>query len=93
MFEYIRMHKPILSFSTAGGVLTDILTETETGENFEYDDIEGIKKYLMNKYSQWKRHENVICGNKDVISKYSRRNLTYKLTDVFDKVLEQECNI
>lgn len=87
VFEYIRMHKPILSFSTEGGVLTKILDETQTGVNFEYDDTEGIKKYLMNKYNQWKEHEQVSCGVDNAIEKYSRRNLTHKLSDVFDEVL------
>lgn len=87
VFEYIRMRKPILSFSTEGGVLTDILAETETGENFEYGDIENVKKYLVKKYSQWKRGEQMSCGNEEAIKRYSRESITRKLGEIFDKLL------
>lgn len=88
VFEYIRMRKPILSFSTEGGVLTDILTETQTGENFEYDDNEGIKKYIVDKYNQWKRGERVSCGDMNAIKKYSRESLTQRLAEIFDVLIK-----
>ncbi len=88
VFEYIRMRKPILSFSTEGGVLTNILSETQTGENFEYDDRENIKKYLVQKYQSWKNQEEIICGNEEAIQRYSRKNITKRLAEIFDKLLE-----
>lgn len=87
VFEYIRMKKPILSFSTEGGVLTDILAETETGDNFEYGDIENVKKYLVKRYGQWKYGEQMSCGNAEAIKRYSRESITRKLGEIFDRLL------
>ncbi len=90
VFEYIRMKRPILSFSTEGGVLTDILKETQTGENFEYDDSKNVKRYLLQKYDQWKNGEEEKCGKEEAIQKYSRKYLTYKLAEIFDNILEAD---
>ena len=68
--------------------MTNILSETQTGENFEYDDRENIKKYLVQKYQSWKNQEEIICGNEEAIQRYSRKNITKRLAEIFDKLLE-----
>ncbi len=90
IFEYIRMKRKILSFSSKGGVLEDILNKTKTGKNFEYDDFDGISKWLMDNYTVWKNEENrSVFGDDIVIKKYSREYTTSQLAKVFDKVLER----
>jgi len=88
VFEYLRMGVPILSLSTNGGVLGDLLDETQAGKNFEYDDIEGIKLYLLEQYRMWKANdvpERKV--NEEAIQKYSRESTTEKLAEVFDSLL------
>lgn len=88
VFEYLRMGVPILSLSTNGGVLGDLLDETQAGENFEYDDIEGIKKYLLEQYHLWKANPvSERRVNEEAIQKYSRESTTRKLAEIFDSLL------
>lgn len=88
LFEYLRMKKPILSFSTKGGVLDKVLQETHSGKNFDYRDEPGITEYLLETYDAWERGTEAIHPNEEEIRKYDRENLTSKLANVFNEVLD-----
>lgn len=87
IFEYIRMQKPILAFSGNGGVVDEMLIETKTGVNFEYEDIENIEKHILELYRNWKNDKNDFSPDSSKIQKYSRENITKMLSEVFDKLL------
>lgn len=86
VFEYLRMKKPILCFSSEG-VLNELLSETRTGEVFEYDDYSGAEKYLVHLYEKWKLGEVGIDPDENEIEKYSRENETKQLAQIFDNLL------
>lgn len=87
LFEYLRMKKPILSFSTKGGVLDKVFQETHSGKNFDYRDEPGIAEYLLEMYDAWEQGTEAIHPNEEEIKKYDRENLTFKLASVFNEVL------
>lgn len=89
-FEYLRMKKPILGFSAKGGVYDKVFGKTHSGRNFEYEDIPGITEYLLDKYHVWEQGTIFFQPNEREIRKYERKNLTSKLADVFNKVLEKD---
>lgn len=86
VFEYLRMKKPILCFSSEG-VLNELLSETRTGEVFEYDDYSGAEKYLVHLYEKWKLGEVGTDPDEYEIEKYSRENETKQLAQIFDNLL------
>lgn len=88
LFEYLRMKKPILSFSAKGGILDKVFRETHSGRNFDYRDEQGITEYLLKEYSAWEQGIEAIHPNEEEIRKYDRENLTLKLASVFNEVLE-----
>lgn len=88
VFEYLRLKKPILALSPKGSVVEELLSETKSGINVEYDDIEGIEKAILKYYNDWK-HGKEFKVNEDEIKKYERKNLTKKLAEVFDELLEE----
>ncbi|MDE6252016.1 MAG: hypothetical protein K2M78_05155 [Lachnospiraceae bacterium] len=88
IFEYLRLKRPIIGFSTSGGVFDEVFNATKCGQNFEYDDIDKIKQYLGYLYGKWKNNEIVCVGNNKEIEKYERRNLTKKLADIFNDLLK-----
>lgn len=90
LFEYLRMKKPILSFSTKGGILDKVFQETHSGKNFDYRDEHGISEYLLQEYCAWEQGIEAIHPNEKEIRKYDRENLTYKLASVFSEVLESD---
>lgn len=86
-FEYLRMKKPICCFSSKDGVLDKLLTKTQTGETFEYDDFDNLEKYLLQLYQRWEKGDNIIEVNEKEIEKYSRENETKCLAEVFNKII------
>lgn len=87
VFEYLRMKKPILTFSTKGGILDKVFQKTHSGRNFDYKDEHGITEYLLEMYDAWEQGTEAIHPNEEEIRKYDRENLTYKLANIFDEIL------
>lgn len=87
LFEYLRMKKPILTFSTKGGILDKVFQKTHSGKNFDYRDESGITEYLLEMYDAWEKGTEAIYPNETEIRKYDRENLTSKLASVFNDVL------
>lgn len=86
-YEYLRMEVPILAMSTVGGECEEILRATGTGENFSYNDHEGIKNCILKHYSAWKSGKKLYQGKYEEIQKHSRENRTRQLATVFEQVL------
>lgn len=88
VFEYIKCGVPILALSPKESIVEDIIKRTNTGMNFEYDDIEGMKKYILEKYRQWQNKDIILNANLQEIKKYDRIILTQKLAEVFDNLMK-----
>ena len=88
LFEYLYMKRPILALSGAGGVIEKVLEKTQSGKNFEYTDIVGIKRMILENYLSWKKGEEVFSPRDEEIAKYSRRALTSKLAEIFLDVMK-----
>jgi len=85
-FEYLASCRPIFAIGPSDGDLAQILKETEAGFISEYDDLDQIKKIVLSLYDKFLNNDlsNIPKG----IEKYSRRNLTYKLAGVLDRMIE-----
>lgn len=88
-YEYMRMGRPILGLSAKGSVLDELLIESNSGENFEYEDDENIANFILKQYNCWKSGEEVPRADMKVIQKYSREYTTKMLSELFDKVLTE----
>ena len=86
LFEYLRMKKPILSFSAKGGVLDKVFQQTNSGRNFEYKDELGIREYILSIYDAWNNKTKVLRPKEEEIKKYDREYLTCQLSRVFDRI-------
>lgn len=84
IFEYLRLMKPILGFSTPDGIFDQIFLETGCGENYDYEDIDGMKKFVLQLYLEWEnRHLNYNVNHQE-IRKYERKKLTEQLANIFN---------
>jgi glycosyltransferase involved in cell wall biosynthesis len=84
LFEYLATRKPILGIGPVDGDAAQIISETGTGEIFDYtaDLRPALQKAIDN------REKNIkLKSMASAIEAYSRRNLTEKLVNVFDAVL------
>lgn len=90
IFEYLRLQIPILGISSAGGVFDELFRDIQCGKNYEYEDEDGIKDFLLTHYIMWKKRSSKVISKKQEIAKFERRALTKRLAEVFDKVLGEK---
>lgn len=82
LFEYLAAERPILCVGPVNGDAAKIIQECKAGEVFDFDNKEGIKKYIKQCYSNF---SNETVENKNSLhEKYSRRELTKRLSEVIN---------
>lgn len=86
-FEYLASGKHVLAFGPANGDLAKILKETSSGEIFAWDDKTNLKTAILNHYniylaSKQDKNTNPISKKTNLIYKYSRKELTAKLSEI-----------
>ncbi len=86
LFEYLAATRPVLCLGPRDGDAAQVLGETGVGETFEFDDINGLRMYLINKYELY-RTSALLVKSKN-INKYSRRGLTERLATLLNEITE-----
>jgi len=85
IFEYLKSGRPILCIGPADGDAAAILSATNTGVTYDYDDLSGIKNSIRIYFLKYKAGELITKGVN--IEKYSRRNLTGELVKVLNEMV------
>lgn len=86
IFEYLASAKPILCIGPTNGDAADILNASGHNDIFDYDDVDGIKAFIIRQYSSYiQNHDNTSITSTD-IEQYSRKNLTAKLAKLLDDI-------
>ncbi|MEN9322981.1 MAG: hypothetical protein RL699_761 [Bacteroidota bacterium] len=84
LFEYMVSGRPILAMGPAGSDFASIITETQTGTFFTYNQKAAVKAYIHNCYSDY------LVANLKVspqgIEKYARKNLTKQLAQLLSNL-------
>lgn len=87
IFEYLRMGKPIISFSSSYGLHYEMIEERGRGITVTYKDKEKIKNFVLKNYNYWKENGNTEQYEVDeFVKSFSRERLTGELARVFDEV-------
>jgi glycosyltransferase involved in cell wall biosynthesis len=85
IFEYLGAKRFILAVGEKNTVIANLLNETKAGvvENDPYK----ISNIILEKFNEFKTSGDVKCKSDErVINKYSRKELTRRLAEVFDNV-------
>ena len=82
-FEYISVNKPVLGIGPVDGDLAKILTHTEAGSMFDYEDAEGIFGYVGH-YMDLRGQPFMV--NEDALQSYERRELTGSLACILNSL-------
>lgn len=83
IFEYLATGNQIISFGPKDSDVKKILEETNAGRHFSYNDAEGLKTFILQKFSEWK--SGSVSGETQNIAHFSRKNLTKKLSELLEK--------
>ncbi len=86
LFEYLYLEKPVLSISPAGGDLEWILEQTNCGVNADFDESESMKA-AIDRVFHWVQ-QGGFMPRKEIIHQYSRRNLTERLAQHMNQMLQ-----
>lgn len=80
VFEYIVSERPIVAIGPKDSDFAEIITGTNTGNFFTYDEKENLKLALQKHFEAYKRNELKAFGVG--LQQYSRKNLTQKLSEI-----------
>lgn len=88
LFEYMASMRPILGIGQPDGAMGMIIGDTKTGAVIDWENESTISAYVD---MCWERHKLGILtvGNVD-ISRYTRRNLTRRMAELFDRIIKHE---
>ena len=65
--------------------MANVLQETKAGRIFDWDDTEGICRYMDSLWDSFKAGDSLVM-NAD-IEKYSRRMTTKKMVELFENII------
>ncbi len=78
-FEYLASRKPILAIGPTDGDLARIIQETCCGKLFDYNDAEGMSRFIKEKLNNPDTE-----SDPTTIARYSRKELTRKFTQILE---------
>jgi glycosyltransferase involved in cell wall biosynthesis len=79
-FEYLASEKPILAIGPVKGDLAKIMEETNCGKLFDYQDTEGMRRFILESLN----HLESGSSNNESASSYSRKQLTRKIAQLLN---------
>jgi len=84
IFEYMNTGRPVAAFLPEGAA-ADLVRMTKIGSVAYVDDVDAIKKLLLDFYNKWRLNELEFSPDRTEIQKYERKQLTKQLASVFDR--------
>lgn len=88
MFEYMRSYRPILALVPPRGSAAELVRKSRTGFVFdsanETEVTDGLREVLI----KWQQNALSIEPDFDYINQFERKNLTARLAELFDEVVD-----
>ena len=85
LFEYLASWRPVLGIGQPDGAMSMILNNTKTGLVLDWEDKKSIAKYID---LCWDKHlKGCLTVENADISQFTRRNLTHRMAELFDKTI------
>ena len=85
LFEYLAARRPILGIGQEDGAMAAVLEETSAGAMCDWDNEEGIRRFLTRAWETF-REQGSVPPTTGAVEKYARRNLTHELAALLEKV-------
>ncbi|HEY0298235.1 MAG TPA: glycosyltransferase [Arachidicoccus sp.] len=82
LYEYIAAYKPIISISSKDSENEAIIHECNAGKNFDWNEMEQLKKHLSQLMAQWMQSKNIDLPLNANVHKYGRFYETKKLKEI-----------
>lgn len=88
LFEYMASGRPILGIGQRDGAMSMILGQTKTGKVLDWNDRKEMAGYID---ECWEKHKTGALTTEGAdISRFTRRNLTRQMAELFEKVTKKQ---
>ena len=88
LFEYLASWRPVLGIGQPDGAMSMILNKTKTGIVLDWNDKTSVSRFID---LCWENHLKGKLTVEDAdISQFTRRNLTRRMAELFEKVTDHE---
>lgn len=89
MYEYLRVGGTILAIGPTDGDAAKLISDTKAGKLFDFNDLQGIKTFLIEKYHLYKENKFERNQMSPLISSISRKEIANKLSNLMSKLVNQ----
>lgn len=87
LFEYMATGNPIIALGPEEADVEIILNKTKAGKYFNHQEVENIKKYILQLYNQWLANPNIkLEVDEFEIHQFNRKKLTEKLAKIIETI-------
>ena len=83
VFEYLATGKSIMVVGPPDSKAAQIITQAKAGAAFDYDDAEGMKKFMLGQYQLFRKKKHPDT-DVDFIQGFNRKTLTRKIAGIID---------
>lgn len=90
LYEYLASGRPILGVGPPDGDAAQLLRETEGGQLFARDDVEGLATTVQLHYDAWDRGEPKAGAPTDAVQPYRRKAQTRELAEVLNELIPED---
>ncbi|MDP3441240.1 MAG: glycosyl transferase family 1, partial [Ignavibacteria bacterium] len=87
VFEYLAANRPILAFCPEKSDVAQIINETNSGWTLRFEEKADLKTLIIELFNQY-LNGDLSVNQKDTM-KYSRKELTRKMAELFNKVVAE----
>lgn len=85
LFEYMNIGRPILAIVPPDGGAANLIRESNTGVIADYGNVKDIENKIFLLYDQWLHGSIEYQPDREIISRYERKNLTRQLANILDQ--------
>ena len=85
VFEYLATGKSIMLVGPPGSKAAQIIKQAKAGAVFDYDDTEGMKKFMLQQYTSY-RNKKYPETDSEYIQGFSRKTLTGKIAEIINGI-------
>ncbi|GAB4146393.1 MAG: glycosyltransferase family 4 protein [Bacteroidia bacterium] len=86
LFEYIAVRKPILCIGPVDGDAAEIIRATQSGETFDYADVQGISRFIENYFELKKKNGNTALPDNTEVQRYSRESQAGEVIRILNSI-------
>ena len=89
VYEYVAAGRPVLGIGPPEGDAAAVLRDVGAGSMVDFEDVEGVKHFLIEKYQAWAEGRALSGASPEAAQAYSRKAQTGELAALLHKLADE----